>query len=287
MHHHHHHSSGVDLGTENLYFQSMMPDKKGYIIDIDGVIGKSVTPIPEGVEGVKKLKELGKKIIFVSNNSTRSRRILLERLRSFGLEVGEDEILVATYATARFIAREKPNAKVFTTGEEGLIEELRLAGLEIVDYDEAEYLVVGSNRKINFELMTKALRACLRGIRYIATNPDRIFPAEDGPIPGTGMIIGALYWMTGREPDVVVGKPSEVIMREALDILGLDAKDVAVVGDQIDVDVAAGKAIGAETVLVLTGVTTRENLDQMIERHGLKPDYVFNSLKDMVEALEG
>ncbi|AIG97193.1 MAG: hypothetical protein PWQ40_536 [Archaeoglobus sp.] len=264
-----------------------MPDKKGYIIDIDGVIGKSVTPIPEGVEGVKKLKELGKKIIFVSNNSTRSRRILLERLRSFGLEVGEDEILVATYATARFIAREKPNAKVFTTGEEGLIEELRLAGLEIVDYDEAEYLVVGSNRKINFELMTKALRACLRGIRYIATNPDRIFPAEDGPIPGTGMIIGALYWMTGREPDVVVGKPSEVIMREALDILGLDAKDVAVVGDQIDVDVAAGKAIGAETVLVLTGVTTRENLDQMIERHGLKPDYVFNSLKDMVEALEG
>lgn len=261
----------------------MIPDKEGYIIDIDGVVGRSVTPIKEGVEGVKRLRDLGKKIIFVSNNSTRSRRILMERLRSFGLEVAEDEVLVATYATARFIAKERPGARVFTTGEKGLIEELELAGLKIVDYDEAEYLVVGSNRGINFELMTKALRACLKGLRYVATNPDRIFPSEDGPIPGTGMIIGALYWMTGREPDVIVGKPSKVIMKEALDILGLDAKNVAVIGDQIDVDVKAGKAIGAETVLVLTGVTTKENLDEMIERHGLKPDYVFDSLKGMVE----
>ncbi len=252
-------------------------NKKGFIVDIDGVIGKSVKPIREGVEAVKKLKEMGKKIVFVSNNSTRSRRILLERLRSFGVDATPDEILVATYATARFIAREKPGAKVFTTGEDGLKEELELAGLRIVDYNEAEYLVVGSNRGINFDLMTKALRACLKGTRYIATNPDRVFPAEDGPIPGTGMIIGALYWMTGREPDVVVGKPSKVIMEEALRILGLEAKDVAVVGDQIDVDVAAGKAIGAETLLVLTGVTTKENLQQMVERHGIKPDYVLDS----------
>ncbi len=258
-------------------------EKKGFIVDIDGVIGKSVRPIKEGVEAVRKLKEMGKKIIFVSNNSTRSRKILLDRLRSFGLEATPDEILVATYATARFIAREKPGARVFTTGEEGLKEELELAGLKLVDYDEAEYLVVGSNRGINFELMTKALRACLRGIRYIATNPDRVFPAEDGPIPGTGMIIGALYWMTGREPDVVVGKPSKVIMEEALKILNLEARDVAVVGDQIDVDVAAGKAIGADTLLVLTGVTTRENLSQMLERHGIRPDYVLDSLFSLFE----
>ncbi len=258
-------------------------EKKGFIIDIDGVVGKSKTPIKEGVEGVKKLKEMGKKIVFVSNNSTRSRRILLERLRSFGLDVNEEEVMVATYATARFIAREKPGAKVFTTGEDGLKEELELAGLKLVDYDEAEYLVVGSNRGVNFDLMTRALRACLRGIRYVATNPDRIFPAEDGPIPGTGMIIGALYWMTGREPDVVVGKPSKVIMEEALRILQLDPKDVAIVGDQIDVDVRAGKAVGITTALVLTGVTTKENLDKMIERYNLRPDYILDSLNALFE----
>ncbi len=257
--------------------------KEGFIVDIDGVIGKSYKPILEGVKAVKRLKELGKRIVFVSNNSTRSRRILLERLRSFGLEVSENEIVAATYATARFIANEKPNAKVFTTGEEGLIEELRLAGLEIVDYRDAEYLVVGSNRNVNFDLMTRALRACLRGIRYIATNPDKVFPAEDGYIPGTGMIIGALYWMTGRLPDVVVGKPSRVIMEQALEVLGLRSDEVVVVGDQIDVDIAAGKAINAETALVLTGVTTKENLNEMIKKFGLKPDYVLETFYSIFE----
>ena len=258
-------------------------NKKGFIIDIDGVIGKGESPIDAGIKGVKKLRGIGKKIIFVSNNSTRSRRIMMGRFEKFGLEVNENELLMATYATARFIASEKKGAKIFTTGEKGLIEELELAGHKIVEYSDAEYLVVGSNRGINFDLMTKALRACLSGKRYIATNPDRIFPAEDGPVPGTGMIIGALYWMTGREPDVVVGKPSKVIMEQALEILGLDARDVVVVGDQIDVDVKAGKAIGAETLLVLTGVTTRDNLESMIKRFGERPDYILDDLYKLFE----
>uniref|UniRef100_A0A7J2TJW1 HAD-IIA family hydrolase n=1 Tax=Archaeoglobus fulgidus TaxID=2234 RepID=A0A7J2TJW1_ARCFL len=251
--------------------------KKGFIVDIDGVIGRSVEPIEEGVRGAKKLMEMGKRLVFVSNNSTRSRRILLERLRSFGLEVDENSIVSATHATARFIAKEKPNAKVFTTGEDGLKEELREAGLEIVEYDKAEYLVVGSNRKLDYDLMTKALRCCLRGIRYIATNPDKIFPSEDGPTPGTGMIIGALYWMTGRLPDVIVGKPSKIIMLEALEKLKLKAEEVVVVGDQIDVDVLAGKNIGAETLLVLTGVAKESDL----EKSEIKPDYVLPSLESI------
>ncbi|MEM0089597.1 MAG: HAD-IIA family hydrolase [Archaeoglobaceae archaeon] len=251
--------------------------KKGFIIDIDGVIGRSVEPIEEGVRGVEKLIELGKKIVFVSNNSTRSRRILLQRLKSFGIEVGEESIVSATHATAKFIAKEKKGAKVFTTGEEGLKEELLNAGLKIAGHEDAEYLVVGSNRKIDYDLMTKALRCCLRGVRYVATNPDKMFPSEDGPTPGTGMIIGALYWMTGRMPDVVVGKPSKVIMLEALEKLNLGVEDVVVVGDQIEVDVVAGKNIGAETLLVLTGVTKRED----IEKSEVRPDYVAESLESL------
>jgi 4-nitrophenyl phosphatase len=132
-------------------------EKKGFIIDIDGVIGRGETPIPEGVKAVNLLKEMGKKIIFVSNNSTRSRRIMMDRFRRFGVnDVDENELLLATFATARFVSREKKNAKIFTTGEAGLIEELELAGHEIVDYKDAEYLVVGSNRGVNFELLTKA-----------------------------------------------------------------------------------------------------------------------------------
>ncbi|NHW23305.1 MAG: HAD-IIA family hydrolase [Archaeoglobales archaeon] len=251
--------------------------KKGFIIDIDGVVGRSTEPIEEGVRGVLKLLDAGKKIVFVSNNSTRSRRILLERLRSFGIPVSEKDIISATHATASFIAKEKRKAKVFTTGEAGLQEELVNAGLTLVDYQDAEYLVVGSNRNLDYNLMTKALRCCLKGVRYIATNPDRIFPSDDGPTPGTGLIIGALYWMTGRMPDVVIGKPSKVIMLEALERLGLGAEDVVVVGDQIEVDVVAGKGIGASTLLVLTGVDKKESL----EKASTFPDYVLESLDSL------
>ncbi|MDK2795512.1 MAG: hypothetical protein PWQ58_711 [Archaeoglobaceae archaeon] len=251
--------------------------KKGFILDIDGVVGRSVEPIEEGVRGVLKLIEAGKRVVFVSNNSTRSRRILLERIKSFGIPASERDIISATHATASFIAREKNGARVFTTGEEGLKEELLNAGLKLVDYEEADYLVVGSNRNLDYELMTKALRCCLRGVRYVATNPDKIFPSENGPTPGTGLIIGALYWMTGRKPDVIVGKPSKVIMLEALRRLGLRAEDVVVVGDQIEVDVVAGKRIGASTLLVLTGVAKKEDL----EKASTKPDYVLPSLESL------
>ncbi|MEO0252363.1 MAG: HAD-IIA family hydrolase [candidate division WOR-3 bacterium] len=251
--------------------------KKGFIIDIDGVIGKSVEPIEEGVRGVQRLLDAGRRVVFVSNNSTRSRKILLERLRSFGIPATENDIISATHATASFIAKEKKGAKVFTTGESGLKEELVNAGLKLVDYKEAEYLVVGSNRNLDYDLMTKALRCCLQRVRYVATNPDKIFPSEDGPTPGTGMIIGALYWMTGRMPDVIVGKPSKVIMLEALERLNLRAEDVAVVGDQIEVDVVAGKKIGAETLLVLTGVTRKDDLAKATT----KPDYVLESLESL------
>jgi 4-nitrophenyl phosphatase len=257
-------------------------EKKGFILDVDGVIGRGEKPIPKAVDAVKRLWSEGKKVVFVSNNSTRSRKIYVERFKGFGLEVDEGDMILTTYATSQYIRMEAGKARIFTTGEEGLIEELRLAGHDIVDYDEAKFLVVGSNRNINFEILTKALRLCLREeIRYIATNPDRIFPSEDGPVPGTGMIIGALYWMTERMPDVVVGKPSKVIMEQALDHLKLKSEDVVVVGDQIDVDVMAGRAIGAETLLVLSGVTTRENLDFMIKRFGEEPDYILDDLSGL------
>ncbi|AGK60204.1 putative sugar phosphatases of the HAD superfamily [Archaeoglobus sulfaticallidus PM70-1] len=257
--------------------------KKGFILDVDGVIGRGKKPIKPAISAVKKLIEMEKKVVFVSNNSTRSRRIYTRRFRDYGLEVDEDQMILTTYATAQYIKENYGKMRIFTTGEIGLIEELELAGHEIVDYEEAEMLVVGSNREINFELITKALRMCLSKKPYIATNPDRIFPSEDGPIPGTGMIIGALYWMTGRMPDCICGKPEKVIMLKALEYLGLEAKDVVVVGDQIDVDVIAGKSINAETLLVLSGVTTRDNLENMIKKYGVKPDYVLEDLSKLFD----
>ncbi|RUM34353.1 MAG: HAD family hydrolase [Archaeoglobus sp.] len=257
-------------------------DIKAFILDVDGVVCRGSKPIPEGVEGVKKLMEFGKKVVFVSNNSTRSRKMLVERFRSFGLDVSEEMLIVATHATATYIKRNYGELNIFTTGEKGLIEELEEMGHKITDYDRAECLVVASNRKLNYDLMTKALRCCMTAKKYVATNPDRIFPGWDGPIPGTGMIIGALYWMTGRMPDAVIGKPSEIIMREALDRLGCRAEEVVVVGDQVEVDIVAGKRVGCKTALVLSGVTKKENFKTAIKQ--VSPDFVFDNLSCLLDS---
>ncbi len=254
-------------------------EKKGFILDVDGVIGRGEKPIPPAVEAVNRLIEMGKKVVFVSNNSTRSRRIYMQRFKDFGVKIKEDQMFLTTYVTATYIKQSYGESKVFTTGEPGLVEELELAGHRIVDYKEADILVVGSNRQISFEILTKALRMCLdRSKPYIATNPDKVFPSEDGPVPGTGMIIGALYWMTDRMPDCICGKPEKVIMQQALEYLQLKPEDVVVVGDQIDVDVVAGKNIGATTLLVLSGVTTKQNFNRMIEKFNVRPDHVLDDL---------
>ncbi len=260
---------------------------EGLILDIDGVISRGRKPIERAIEGYRILKDIGIKTVFVSNNSTRSRRIMFERFMQFGLDVDEDELIIATHATALHIAKENGSTRIFTTGEDGLKEELLNLGHELVDYRDAEYLVVGSNRGINFDIFTKALRLALsREVRYVAVNPDRVFPAEDGPIPGTGLIIGALYWMTGRQPDVVVGKPSKIIVDQAIERLGVEREKVAIVGDQIDVDVLAGKNAGITSILVLSGVTDQENYEAKVKEAGAKPDFVFKDLYELAQKLK-
>ncbi len=259
---------------------------EGLILDIDGVISRGRKPIERAIEGYRIIKELGIKTVFVSNNSTRSRRIMLERFKHFGVDVGEDELIIATHATAVHIAKENGSTKIYTTGEDGLKEELLNLDHEIVDYMNADYLVVGSNRGINFEIFTKALRLALdREVRYVAVNPDRVFPAEDGPIPGTGLIIGALYWMTGREPDVIVGKPSKIIVDQAIERLNVDRERIAIVGDQIDVDIMAGKNAGIKSILVMSGVTNQENYQEKVRQVGVAPDFVFEDLYELAVAL--
>ncbi len=258
----------------------------GLILDIDGVISRGRKPIERAIEGYRIIKDLGIKTVFVSNNSTRSRRIMMERFTQYGLDVDESELIIATHATALHIARENGKTKIYTTGEEGLKEELINEGHEIVDYRDAEYLVVGSNRGINFDIFTKALRLALNDkIRYVAVNPDKVFPAEDGPIPGTGLIIGALYWMTGREPDVIVGKPSKIIVNQAIEKLGVERDKVAIVGDQLDVDIMAGRNAGIKSILVLSGVTDEKNYEEKVKKTGVKPDYVFKDLYELAQRL--
>ncbi|MBE8538824.1 HAD-IIA family hydrolase [Geoglobus acetivorans] len=259
-------------------------DIEGLILDVDGVISRGRKPIERAIEGYRLLRDAGIKTVFVSNNSARSRRMMVEKFSGYGMDVDEAEIIVATHATAVFIRERDGKSRVYTTGEHGLVEELENEGHEVVEGLDADYLVAASNRNINFEIFTKALRLALNDeVKYVAVNPDRIFPGEDGPVPGTGLVIGAVYWMTGREPDAVVGKPSRVIVEQAVQMLGVERDRIAIVGDQIEIDVLAGKNSGLKTVLVLSGVTTRDNYEKKVNEAGLTPDFVFGDLYDFAQ----
>lgn len=261
-------------------------DYRGFIFDVDGVICRGDELIPGADEAIAHLRRAGKRVIFISNNSTKSRKGYLEKFSRLGISVSPEELVLSTYATAQYVARERPGAKVYMIGAPGLREELEEAGLQLTDEPlETEYVVVGSpfdgNGRITEEntwRITGALRALYHmKAKYIATNPDRIFPAQDGVIPGTGAVIGALNYMVGREPDVIIGKPSELIVRIALEKMGLDAKECVIVGD-MDTDMLAGKRTGMTTVFVQSGAMTEGELGRL----GIEPDFIYPSIAEMV-----
>lgn len=260
---------------------------KGFIFDVDGVICKGNKLIPGADSTIEHLRKGGKKVKFISNNSTKSTKEYLKKFSNLGIPVEFKDLVLSTYATAKYIAKEKPGARVYMIGTEGLRRELEEAGLEVVDEPKrVEYVVVGSpfdaSGKItekNRWKLTGALRAIYySGAKYIATNPDRIFPAEEGIVPGTGAIIGSLNYMMQREPDAIIGKPSPMIVQAALEKMDLNTDECAIVGD-LDTDILAGEKMGMVTVFVLSGVMTRKELEEL----GIRPDFIYKSVKEMVK----
>lgn len=263
---------------------------KGFVFDVDGVLVRGAEIIPRAPEAIDRLRRGGKKVIFISNNSTKSRQEYMAKFARIGIPVNADDLVLSTYATAMYVAKAMPEANVYMVGAQGLKTELQLAGLNLVkDPLKADYVVVGSafNGKgqlteENTERITGALRALYHAnAKFIATNPDRIFPAKDGVIPGTGAVIGALSYMVDRQPDVIIGKPSPYIVKIALNRLGLSGKDCAIVGD-MDTDMLAGQRMNMTTIFVRSGAMTEEKIRSL----GVSPAYVYNSVIDILKAEE-
>ena len=271
-------------------FQSNHPlaTCSGFVFDVDGVLCRGEDLIPKADEAIKRLRRGGKKVIFISNNSTKSREEYIAKFTRLGIAVTAADLVLSTYATARYVAEENPSAKVYMIGARGLRRELELADLQLVDDPfQAEVVVVGSAFDSHGKLtpennarITGGLRALHHaGAKFIATNPDRIFPASDGVVPGTGAIIGALSYMVDREPDAVIGKPSSYIVKIALDRLGLEGNECAIVGD-MDTDMLAGQEMNMTRIFVRSGAMTQEKLASL----GITPDFAFDSVIDILAA---
>ena len=252
-----------------------MAKKKNYLIDMDGVLVKGRTPLPGASEFISRLLECRVKFLILTNNPLYTQRDLEHRLNSMGLNVPADHIFTSAIATARFLQSQCPNGKAFVIGESGLTQALHEVGYVQTDIN-PDYVVLGEVNNYNFELITKGVRLIKDGALFIATNPDSTGPLEAGIVPATGALAALIQKATGKEP-FFVGKPNPLMMRSALRYLGVHSEDTIMVGDRMDTDIVAGVMSGLDTILVLSGVSTRAD----VEKFPYRPTLILDSVADI------
>lgn len=248
-------------------------------MDMDGVLVREEQPIPGADRFLARLRELGAPFLLLTNNSIYTPRDLAARLAASGLDVPEDAIWTSALATARFLRDQRPGGSAFVIGEAGLTTALHDAGYTLTERA-PDYVVLGETRTYSFERITRAIRLIAGGARFIATNPDATGPSVDGPLPATGSVAALISRATGVEP-YFVGKPNPLMMRSALNAIDAHSETAAMIGDRMDTDIVSGLEAGMETILVLTGVTTREEA----ERHPYRAARIVETVADLLDEL--
>ncbi|MFQ3662921.1 MAG: HAD-IIA family hydrolase, partial [Chloroflexaceae bacterium] len=221
------------------------------------------------------LRAAGAPFLVLTNNPIYTPRDLSARLERIGLEVPAEAIYTSAIATARFLQSQHPNGTAYVIGEAGLTTALHDIGYTMTDHD-PDYVVVGETTALSYERLTRAVRFVAAGARFVATNPDVSGPGDGGIVPACGSIAALIATASGVKP-YFVGKPNPLMMRTALRTLGAHSEESVMVGDRMDTDIIGGTESGMETILVLTGVTRRED----VERFPYRPTRVLGSVAEI------
>jgi NagD protein len=249
--------------------------KKGFICDMDGVLyhGNRL------LDGVKEFYEWlvsnGKQFLFLTNSSERSPKELKQKLARMELEVDEKHFYTSALATAHFLRSQCPGGSVYVIGEAGLINALYDAGFTMNNVN-PDYVVMGESRTINYEMIERATLLVRSGAKLIGTNPDLTAPTEAGIIPATRSLISPIEMASGRSA-YFLGKPNPLMMRIGMSKLGTKPEDTCIIGDRMDTDIIAGIESEIDTILVLSGVTTR----RQIENYPYRPRFILESVGDI------
>jgi 4-nitrophenyl phosphatase len=249
------------------------------LVDLDGVLYRGDAPLPGVPEFFEWARAEGHEYMLVTNNSLRTQAEVAARLAPMGLHVEPERIVTSAIATREWLLTQAPEgARVQVLGGPGLLQALFYPGSPFTpDWQRPEWLAVGQDLDVTYHKLAAACLAIQRGARFVLTNPDTSLPTEAGLTPGAGAWATVIGLVTGARP-VVIGKPETGILDMALKLLPPEG-EVVVVGDRLDTDVLAGRRLGATTVLVLTGVSTRAEA----ESAEVRPDYIFQDLPQMVE----
>ncbi|MCO6454472.1 MAG: HAD family hydrolase [Pirellulaceae bacterium] len=249
--------------------------KRGFLIDMDGVIHRGGELIPGAEAFIARLQREQIPYLFLTNNSQRTRRDVATRLSRMGIAADERHVFTCAMATARYLARHKPGGTAFVIGEGGLLTALHSNGYSIVDRS-PDYVVVGEGRAVTLEMLETAVQLLLDGAKLIATNLDPNCPTATGTRPGCGATVAYLETATGSRA-MSIGKPSPIMMRAARKELGLTTSQTIMVGDTMETDILGGVQMGYRTILTLSGGTSRAEID----RYPYQPDLVVNSVAEL------
>lgn len=253
-------------------------EKKGFICDMDGVIYHGNRLLPGVKEFVDWLYREDKRFLFLTNSSERSPKELQQKLARMGLEVDESHFYTSALATARFLSTQAPGCTAYVIGAPGLFNALYDVGITMNDVN-PDYVVLGETQTYNYDNIVKAVQLVRQGARLIGTNPDMTGPSENGIVPACRAFVAPIELATGKSA-YFVGKPNPLMMRTGLRMLGVHSDEAVMIGDRMDTDMIAGIETGLDTVLVLSGVTTREEIGD----YPYRPRLVLNGVGDIPTA---
>ncbi|MDF1499442.1 MAG: HAD-IIA family hydrolase [Anaerolineales bacterium] len=248
---------------------------KNVLIDMDGVLVSGRNLIEGAPEFMQAVRDLGLEYLVLTNNSVYTPRDLSHRLHTIGLEIPEQRIFTSAMATARFLDHQRPRGKAFVIGESGLTDAIYSIGFIITDIS-PDYFVLGETRSYDMVMITRAVQLVANGARFVATNPDPSGPSEHGLIPATGALAALIEKATGTSP-LFIGKPNPFMMRAALNYIDAHSEETVMIGDRMDTDIIAGVESGLRTILVLTGVTSRDQ----VARFPYQPSRVVERLSEI------
>jgi len=260
---------------------------KGFIFDLDGTIYRSDQLIPGADSVIRRLRENKRKVVFLSNKPIQTREHYASKLTRLGIPTQPNEVINSTFVMVNYLKKIAPQARLFVVGEAPFIEELKRSDFKITNEPkEIEYVVVAFDRTFDYQKLNIAFQAIKLGAHFVATNPDRTCPVEGGEIPDCAGMIAAIEAVTGKKVEIIVGKPSPLIIQTALEVMGLMPEDCILIGDRLETDIKMGKDSGTATGIVLTGVTDEKTLKES-KLTSIQPDFVFQSIADVENLLMG
>ncbi len=257
-------------------------DKKFFLLDMDGTIYLDSVLFDGTTDFLREVKRRGGRYLFLTNNSSKSADAYVEKLKTIGIPAERDDFLTSTYATILYIKNKFPGRKFYSFGTTSFTSELREAGIDVATEleDDIFGIVMGNDNELTFKKLEDACKLLLRDVEYIATNPDWVCPTAFGYVPDCGSVAEMLWRATGKRPHFI-GKPRPEMLLLAMEKYGYKKEETVMIGDRVYTDIASGYNAGVDTILVLSGESTLEDVDSS----DTKPTYVMKNIREVYNAI--